>query len=126
MPEWALITPEDREEIARHFIPSDLPEVAQPGRELSLLRLILTREVALPQLKARAEVEVRRRVPAPPLPPVERPPAEEEPVNVADLVPPEILKSPADLDAWLAGIRTRLMTLFRANKFIRIFRGPSP
>lgn len=123
--EWPLITPEDREEIARHFIPSDLPEVAQPGRELSLLRLILTREVSLPQLKARAEAEVRRRVPTPLLPPVEQPPAEEEPVNVADLAPAETLRTPADLDAWLAGLRARLMTLFRANKVIRIFRGPS-
>lgn len=124
MPEWGQIQPEDREEIAGRFIVGDLPETAAPGRELSLLRMILAREAGLPQLKMDAENEVRRRIPPLPLPGMEPPPGEEETVDVSELLPADTLKTPADLDSWLARVRGRLLALIRTNKNVRIASGP--
>lgn len=117
LPEWTQISAEDREDIARLFATEGFPETAREEREVGDLRLILAREAALDRLRADAEVEVRRRVPPPPEP--ETPPTEES-INVADLVPPDVLRTTSDLENWLSTLRTRLQELLRANKHIRV------
>jgi hypothetical protein len=124
MPEWSQIQPEDREDIARQFAIGDLPETAPSGRELSLLRMILAREVGLPQLRIGAEAEVHRRVPRPSPSGVEPPVTEEESVDLAEFVPADALKTAADVESWLGQIRGRILALIRANKHVRISRGP--
>jgi hypothetical protein len=136
MPEWLLISPDDRAEIISQIDGSSVPAKTEPGKELSQLRVLLTRDVSLGSLSTQLKTEVRRRVPAPePEPPVsppteakprapEEPPVEQE-VNPADLPVPDVIATRADLDAWLASLGEQLAEILRQKKVIR-FRKPEP
>lgn len=120
MPEWTRISPEDREDIARQFTADGLPEAPTEGREVASLRLLLARESALDRLRTEVEAEVRRRVPPPPKPSGLPTESTEEVVDLAELAPPDVLRSTADLESWLSSLRARLEELLRANRFIRV------
>jgi hypothetical protein len=119
MPEWLQLAPEDREDIAGRFAAQTFPDAPGTGTEVAALRFLLAREIALPGLLTEAEVEVRRRVPAPVVVPGE--PVEQS-VSLLDLAPPDVLRSAEDLDRWLASLRTRLGELLGANKHVRVKR----
>jgi hypothetical protein len=121
MPEWGLIQEEDRGDIARRFDPAGLPEAAPRAQELASLRLILAREMGLPQLKAGARADVLRRVPPPPEP--APPPAEEASLSLAEMLPPASLTTADEVESWLGTLRTRLLDLLRGHKSVRIMKG---
>jgi hypothetical protein len=124
MPEWLLVSAEDRDEIIRRLDGSEFPTAPEQNREVAQLRLLLAREAGLNSALTRLEAEVRRRVPAPPTVPVPEPPAEEAEVDVADLPTPDVIRTRADLDAWLASLREQLVDLLRQNKAIRFRKIP--
>lgn len=120
LPEWTRIAPEDRAEIAVRFTTaSGLPEVPNEGSEIRELRFLLARDSALASLRAEAEAEIRKRVPAPPLPRTGEA-ASEEVVNLSDLAPADLLRTTSDLESWLSALRMRLEELLRTNKHVRI------
>jgi hypothetical protein len=126
LPEWTRVTPEDRNEIAARFTAAGaLAAAPTQGNEIRDLRLLLARESALATLRAEAEAEIRKRVPPPPLPSAGEPISEEEVVSLTDLTPPDLLRTMADLESWLSGLRTRIEELLRASKHVRIGVGPS-
>jgi hypothetical protein len=136
MLEWLLISPDDRAEIVSQIDGSSVPANTEPGKELSQLRMLLTRDVSLGSLSRQLKAEVRRRVPVPErkpetdtgpgpeTPPPEEPLVEQE-VNPADLPVPDVIATRADLDAWLASLGEQLAEILRQKKVIR-FRRPEP
>jgi len=124
-PEWLRVSIEDRNEIMGRLDGSQLPATPEAGRETAQLRLLLAREAGLNALKAELEAEVRRRVPPPPEPPEPAGPPVEEEIDVADLAVPEVIRSAADLEAWLSALQAKLAGLLKENKVIR-FRKAKP
>lgn len=124
MPEWLLISTEDRDEIVASLDGSQLPATMEPGRETASLCLLLARESGQRALQAELEQEVRRRVPA--TSPVSEPGPEEEmaeeEVDVNQLPMPDVIRTRVDLDAWLAALRQQLADLLRQKKVIRLRR----
>jgi len=140
MPEWLVISPDDRTEIGARIDGSTLPERPAAGLELSQLRILLARDAALGTLSAQLQGEVRRRVPVivsepliepGPKPgeepgPVGAPPEEppvEQLVDPAEFPVPELIRTRADLDSWLASLGSQLAEILRQKKIIR-FRKP--
>lgn len=119
-PEWSRLQPEDQEEIAKRLTPSGLPEVPTEGREIADLRRLLARESSLNLLRAELEAEVRRRQPVQlPGPEAKEPPTEAV-VGFADLMPPEVIRTRDELEAWLSALRAQLDELLKSNKVIRL------
>jgi len=119
-PEWLRLEPDDREEIAGRLTSPGLPEKPARGREVADLRLVLARESSLPGLRAELENEVARRLPPPPPLPERREPPTEEVVEISTLVPPEVIRSKADLETWVSSLRARIEELLKSNKIIRL------
>jgi hypothetical protein len=119
-PDWTRLEPDDREELAQKVAPQGLSEMPAIGREVADLRLLLAREANVNALRAEVAGEIRRRLPAPPLPSGPKEPPTEEVVDLADLSIPEVIKTTDDVDAWLSSLRVRLTELLRSNKIVRI------
>lgn len=123
MPQWAQLSGEDREEIARKFRMDEIPETPDDGRQISACRLLLTRETGLAFLLKDAEEEVRRRIPKQPTPAPVPGTVPEEVIDMAELIPPDAIRTKADLEAWLTSLRARLEELLKASKVIRLGGG---
>jgi len=123
-PDWAKLLDEDRGEIAAKLA-CDLPPTAGNGDPVRLLQTLLVRWRTLPGLIEELKAEIKRRRPAEPEPEPEpgkegtEPPVEEI-VEADALVEPAVIATPADLDAWLAGIREKLVGLLKAGKRIKL------
>jgi len=119
-PEWTRLEADDREDLAKKLTSQGLPEIPATGREVADLRLLLAREASLNALRAEVAAEVRRRLPAPPVPAEPKEPPTEEIVDLADLSIPDVISTTADVDAWLSSLRLRFIELLRNNTIVRI------
>lgn len=123
LPNWALLAVDDREEIVGKFRIDEIVETPDDGRVVSAFRLLLTREAGLASLRKVAEEEVWRRIPEPPTPTSLSGAGTEEVIDMAELIPPDAIRTKDDLEAWLTGLRSRLEELLRASKVIRLGKG---
>ena len=123
LPDWALLAVDDREEIAGKFRSDEIVETPDDARLVSAFRLLLTREAGLASLRKVAEDEVRRRIPEQPTPTPLPGAGTEEVIDMAELIPPDAIRTKDDLEAWLTGLRARLEELLRASKVIRLGKG---
>jgi len=124
-PGWSKLLDEDREEIAARLV-CDLPPAAKNGDPVRLLQTLLVRRRTLPGLIEDLKTEIKRRRPAEP----ESGPGTgegggqlvEEIVEVDTLVDPVVIASAGDLDSWLDGIRSSIMSLLQTGKKVIIKR----
>lgn len=123
MPEWPRLSIEDREEIAGKFRMEEIVEAPPDGRLVSAFRLLLTREAGLSFLLKEAEAEVKKRIPVEAVPSPPGGTVSEQIVDIADLIPSDAIRTRADLDAWISGLRARLEELLKASKVIRLGGG---
>lgn len=132
-PDWPKLLDEDREEIAAGLA-CDLPASAENGDPVRLFQTLLVRKRTLPGLIEELKAEIKRRRPS------EddgqyagggdqgkrsevREPVGEEIVEFDTLVPPGVIASTADLDAWLAAVREKVEGLLKAGLNIRVTGG---
>lgn len=119
-PYWTKLLDEDREEIAVK-LSCEMPESAEAGDPLELLKKILVRKNTLPGLMQELQAEVKRRLPQKPGFDGEGGTEEsEELIEVNALVHPVTIATAEDVDSWLASIRDKLLDLLKSNKRIRI------
>ena len=124
MPEWTLVTSEDRSEIAGKLTMGSIPAGPTVGKESSDLRLLLTRDMGLAGLQTKLEAEVRRRVPPPPAPgPTDEVPVSETTIELAELESPAEIRNAADLEGWLSEIRRYVSELLKTSNVVRITGG---
>ena len=123
-PNWTKLIDEDREEIAGRLV-CELPETAEDGDPVQLLRTLLVRKQGLPALLEELRREIKHRLPPEPEPWAKVKEGSGEPENVEivaaeELVQPALIASSTDLDSWLAAIRENLAALLKAGKCIKI------
>jgi hypothetical protein len=117
-PDWPGLLDEDREEIAVK-LSCDLPESADAGDPIELLKTLLVRRTTLLSLIEELRAEVRKRLPGPE--PGDGDETEDiEIVEVDTLVRPVSISTIEELESFVASIRDRLVGILKSNKRIRI------
>lgn len=116
-PGWSTLQNEDRAELAAR-LNCDLVENAGDNDPVGELRLLLLKKQTLPELLEQLRKEVDRRQP---LIEIGKDPEDEEEVLSPHMfIVPTIIKTSAELDAWLASLREKLGEILKRKKHIRI------
>ncbi|MCE5200791.1 MAG: BREX system P-loop protein BrxC [Armatimonadota bacterium] len=121
MPEWSILAEDDRAETMASIDSFSVPEVntKYPWDSMGTL---LIRVSSLPKMRDMWTELVKTRVPI--TPPVDDGgddgPAEEEEVALGELVHESVLRSRDDVEALVGSIKTRLMEILKANKYVRL------
>ena len=119
-PDWTRLLDEDREDIAARLKPVAVTvDAKDPVRSL---RTLLVRCSSIPGILQELRAEVERRRPMKPPEPKEPGGAEAqvEEIPASTLAPAEVIRSPRDLDDWLAALRERIAGILRDKKHVRI------
>jgi len=118
---WLRLTDEDREEIAGR-LKSPLSESPDAENVIRSLGTLLVRKQGLSALLNELLEEVKRRTPPEPAPEGDKTDEEvpEEVLDVEVILPPKAITTPEELDAWLASLREKLLSLLKARKKVRI------
>lgn len=120
LPGWVRLNPDDRQEIAGRLTTAELPLQPRPDRELSDLRLLLTRRMGLARLKEMLLHEVQQRIPEEQHREESSEEDAEKVVNISskELLKPESLEPAAsakisanNINEWIDNLRKRLLAL---------------
>lgn len=119
--DWPRLTDDDREEIVTRSFRGVVEEPDQEDPIRSLLSLIVHRSSLRRQLEE-ARREVKSRVPPEPQPVGETGEVGSEVVTVSAeaLITPAVLRTPEDVDDWLASLRVKLLSMLRASRGLNI------
>jgi len=118
LPEWLRLSDDDRQDVGLRLT-VDVPGSPQPGQEIALLRRVLVRGAGIDRLRRDLKQEIRRRLPADvavhdgigPGMPVD--------FNLS-LLPPEIVRTPEDLDPWFAALRAAVVNALQSGAPLRL------
>ncbi|HVC94156.1 MAG TPA: BREX system P-loop protein BrxC [Pirellulales bacterium] len=124
LPSWRRLSSDDQKELANRITSVVPPPDLSHGNELSDFQLLLVRRGGMEGLLALLREEAKRR--APESAADDESTANVERLRMSDLAEPEgdvVIADEADLDAWLARLRSRLVALLEGQRRLRIQKG---